>query len=908
MNTKTTLLIMIISFMLLLPLASHIGFTQEAATPTPSGLSIIQGGGNLGKIQPYSVSEIVNRTGIRAWQQAGWTGTGQKVGVLDRGFGGLYGFEQAYSTMVTTELSQAKDVYNASQITHGTHVLEIIYLIAPAAQFYACQYNDYDQFVTCVNWMIANDVNIINHSAGVPALPLDGTNEWAREVERAERADVLWINAAGNFARGYLNDFFNDNPPYNTFHEFRGSGGLENLCISAIDQSNAIISLSWANLNDIPANAIDLDLEIADLAGNVIYASQQQQLGNPGDRALEYVTVSMNQELCVRVRDVSANAQGVPFVLFVEFAMLPASMEGGSVIAPGDSVYALTVGALQSNRIAPYSSRGVQTGALIKPDITAPGEIILPDGSLFVGTSASAPLVSGFAALVWEANPDWTRQQIWEAIRSTMTQDDSEYPGPDFVYGMGQLVARPPQTTPTSVPTQTPLPTATIPTATPTQTPTPIPGVPIAVVGHTEVAVYAQASAAGGTIGIAQDQRLPIVAISPAKDFYLVFFNEELGWISVGDIASVDGDVNTVPMSDYTAPPSPTPTPTNTPTPTATATNTPTPTITPVPTSEIAPGGRVLEHHDFDSRRLVYPWVLWNKAPELNGGQMIIQDQFSWADGIVYPRLYRERGILMLFKYEASNNQNQMYLRLERSGWLDPDFRSIGLSDYDGHWAIIVENGKEGAVNQEFNLRRNEWYYLLIQIGAAGDFYFKIWEQNNPQRVLLEKIVQPTGTLWNSNDWFWVMKAYTGTLTLEWFERLTFSDRPGDAIPFGGGPVANQPNTVVIPGTFQHLFGCADWAPECAHTALTWDESRQVWQGSFRLPAGTYEYKVALNGSWDWNYGACAVGGGSNVSLKVNTATDVTFMFDPSTSLLVDSINDPQILSDDWPVYIVCDE
>ena len=65
-----------------------------------------------------------------------------------------------------------------------------------------------------------------------------------------------------------------------------------------------------------------------------------------------------------------------------------------------------------------------------------------------------------------------------------------------------------------------------------------------------------------------------------------------------------------------------------------------------------------------------------------------------------------------------------------------------------------------------------------------------------------------------------------------------------------------NPASVTIAGSLQSEAGCAgDWDPACATTHLTYDASDDVWQGTFTLPAGSYEYKAALNDAWDENYG-----------------------------------------------------
>ncbi len=77
------------------------------------------------------------------------------------------------------------------------------------------------------------------------------------------------------------------------------------------------------------------------------------------------------------------------------------------------------------------------------------------------------------------------------------------------------------------------------------------------------------------------------------------------------------------------------------------------------------------------------------------------------------------------------------------------------------------------------------------------------------------------------------------------------------------------PTTVTIAGSLQDEAGCAgDWDPGCAATRLTYDAADDVWQGSFTLPAGNYEYKVAINGGWDENYGLHAAPGGANIAAQ----------------------------------------
>src|SRR5699024_994044 len=71
----------------------------------------------------------------------------------------------------------------------------------------------------------------------------------------------------------------------------------------------------------------------------------------------------------------------------------------------------------EKETVALFSSRGPVTGSwAIKPDLLAPGVNVLstvPAGyAVFSGTSMAAPHVAGAIALVKEAHPTWTKEQI----------------------------------------------------------------------------------------------------------------------------------------------------------------------------------------------------------------------------------------------------------------------------------------------------------------------------------------------------------------------------------------------------------------------------------------------------------------------------------------------------------------
>jgi pullulanase-type alpha-1,6-glucosidase len=65
-----------------------------------------------------------------------------------------------------------------------------------------------------------------------------------------------------------------------------------------------------------------------------------------------------------------------------------------------------------------------------------------------------------------------------------------------------------------------------------------------------------------------------------------------------------------------------------------------------------------------------------------------------------------------------------------------------------------------------------------------------------------------------------------------------------------------EPTRVTVVGDFQSELGCAgDNDPACEATGLTYDASDRVWQGTFTVPAGTWRFRVALNGSASETHG-----------------------------------------------------
>jgi serine protease AprX len=109
--------------------------------------------------------------------------------------------------------------------------------------------------------------------------------------------------------------------------------------------------------------------------------------------------------------------------------------------APGDGDSVLAVGSVDAAGVrSSFSSVGPSADGRTKPDVMAMGSAVrLASASNpatytnLNGTSFSCPLTAGAAALIMEAKPNASNQEIMDALRSTASQSGA----PDRLYGWG---------------------------------------------------------------------------------------------------------------------------------------------------------------------------------------------------------------------------------------------------------------------------------------------------------------------------------------------------------------------------------------------------------------------------------------------------------------------------------------
>jgi len=381
--------------------------------------------------------EGVGIIGADDWHAAGLTGESIRVGVLDLGF---RGYKELLGSELPADAVAKSFVYNeapeeSSQV-HGTACAEIVHETAPGAKLFLAYYDG--SMVTqgqAVEWLLEQDVHIISHSAGAIVGPMDGTGEDAEFVDEIVAKGVLWVNSAGNEAESHYRGTFTD-ADGDGVHEF--PDGDEKMGIWPYTDGVTVI-LNWDDWDSVTQ---DYDLYLYDSQGELVASARDTQDGGVGQMAAEGIEIhQLTDSLYYVVIEAYASTRPVVFDFYADPAEIEFPVAEHSLGTPGDARGSLTVGATEyrDDRLASYSSNGPTNDGRLKPEISAPagvsGASYGPNG--FDGTSASTPYISGAAALVWSAYPQFDRQQVIAYLQNHVL--DLGATGPDNGFGHGRL-------------------------------------------------------------------------------------------------------------------------------------------------------------------------------------------------------------------------------------------------------------------------------------------------------------------------------------------------------------------------------------------------------------------------------------------------------------------------------------
>jgi subtilisin family serine protease len=415
-------------------------------------------------------TEALSVINADAWHSAGYDGSGVKIGVVDAGFLG-------YTTLLGTELPASVTVKNFVDFEadpqvngtteHGTACAEIVHDIAPGAQIFLAKVGTNIDLQDAVIWLRdTQNVDVITTSLGwYNVTPGDGTGFFADLVAGARSAGIFWSTAAGNDRQAHWGGPFDEGG--GGYHDFDGSGqvidyfGPGNGDMYLIPEGTLInVYLRWDDWANVDQ---DYDLYLYqwdDPSGDwweVAY-SENYQDGTPGQTPLEQISYVAEDEYGVN------NGVGVYGVLVKQYYgdrsvnlelfapkvnRLDEIVTARSLANLADAPDAITVAALDVSSPysqEPYSSEGptngpggTESGGANKPDISGYANVSTDSyfPGLFNGTSAATPHVAGAAALVWDACPTCTVDQV-EALLTDRAVDMGPA-GLDTIFGYGRL-------------------------------------------------------------------------------------------------------------------------------------------------------------------------------------------------------------------------------------------------------------------------------------------------------------------------------------------------------------------------------------------------------------------------------------------------------------------------------------
>ncbi|WP_110112624.1 S8 family serine peptidase [Bacillus sp. CGMCC 1.16541] len=390
---------------------------------------------------PFIGSEQVR--GIFDQDNKRLTGKGIKVGVIDTGvdfthpdlqrnyIGGYDVIDKDYKPMETRE-------GEGDPTVHGTHVAGVIAAngkmrgVAPEAEIYAYRalgpggVGTSESVILAVEKAIQDGVDVINLSLGNEVNGPDLPTSLA--LNKASEKGIVTVTSSGN-----------SGPELWTV----GSPGTASKAISVgaslppvkfpylqvgshskkIEVNPLQGSVPWSFRRGYPiiAGGIGRENEIKHALGKVVLVERG---------GLSFTQKALNAEKAGAVALIIANNLKGSFLGALEqeisIPVVSMSKEDAQALKKGMQSNELlyTHHKVIQDFLASFSSKGPVTSTWeIKPDVVAPGYSIdstIPGGYVSMhGTSMAAPHVAGACALLLQAHPDWSPEQVKAALMNT---------------------------------------------------------------------------------------------------------------------------------------------------------------------------------------------------------------------------------------------------------------------------------------------------------------------------------------------------------------------------------------------------------------------------------------------------------------------------------------------------------
>lgn len=410
----------------------------------------------------YTTEGLDDLSGLY-WHAAALTGTGVKIGIIDGGFDGylsLLGTDLPAMVTAKNFVDGQTDAQIDATTEHGSACAEVIYDIAPGASLFLAKISTSLDLVEAVAWLRDTiQVDIISTSFGFYSLtPGDGTGQFENLVKSARDAGILWVTAAGNDQQVHWGGSFIDTDA-DALHNYYDGGEINTFGLAGgadylIPAGYPIqIFLRWDDWTYVKQD-YDLYLLVKTTTGwEVVAYSARDQSGLSGQTPTEFISIyapvtgvygfAIDRYEATRNVNFEINA---PNMTGLHYRTLSRSL-----VNLADSPSAMTVAALDVTSpyvLETYSSQGptngpggTATGGFIKPDISGYANVSTVSYGAgtykFNGTSSATPHVAGAAALVLDAFPFYTPDQLQTFLEYRAV--DMGAAGMDNLYGYGRL-------------------------------------------------------------------------------------------------------------------------------------------------------------------------------------------------------------------------------------------------------------------------------------------------------------------------------------------------------------------------------------------------------------------------------------------------------------------------------------
>ena len=402
------------------------------------------------------VTQGVAASNANAWHANNINGSGINVGIIDY-------FKDLASAQSAGELPSLIYTYGTipEKSRHGTAVAEIIHDMAPNSSLTIGTPTSATQMANYIVDLAQAGNKIISSSIGYYLdEPGDGSGTVSSAINTATNSyGALYCQAAGNQAEYHWDGFFSDSNS-NNFHDFASGIDLNRLAPQPVPSGYPIqLYLRW---NDWPVSNQDYDLYLYidyGLGWEILTTSENLQNGTQPPIERIEIIAPVTAYYAFAIYKFNANGSHVLDIMGHNAPPFEYKRPDRSLIDPATANKSFSVAAVDASSfiLEDYSSRGpthgsggILSGGNAKPRITAFANVdtwSYAESSPFNGTSSAAPHVAGAAALVRQAYPSYTPDQVMQFLEGrSIDQGDVGY---DYIFGVGRLyLGNPPFTPP----------------------------------------------------------------------------------------------------------------------------------------------------------------------------------------------------------------------------------------------------------------------------------------------------------------------------------------------------------------------------------------------------------------------------------------------------------------------------